>query len=267
MSRLPFRPGLLLTATCVVFYIAAAAQIRSGSGTALHVAVDAVAAPILAAVRGSAELVQGVAGAAEAIRTTSEEIEDLRRQVSELRKTAQLQAAELLSLRQAHRLLDAHPDLAERAVAARVRSRDLLATHTATLDRGRRDGIQRDSAVLAEHGVLGRVDRVWERSCRLQLLSHPAAAAAARVEGVAPEGLLTGGDRPTLTGLPPYTVVPEGAPVFTTGSEGIYPPGLLLGTTGAARTEGLFTHVPVRLAARGPETLMVLVLPAAEVMR
>lgn len=212
-----------------------------------------------------ARLAHEASATIRAIRTTREELEDLKQQTAELSIALQLQAAELLALRQAHRLIQAQPELAAQAVVARIRSRDILSTHTATLNRGSRDGIRRDSAVLAEQGVLGRVDRVWDRSCRLQLLSHPAAAAAARVEGVAPEGLLTGGERPILTGLPPFTDVPEDTPVFTTGSEGIYPPGLLLGTTGAARSDGMFTQVPVRLAARGADAVMVLVLPAQEV--
>ena len=85
---------------------------------------------------------------------------------------------------------------------------------------------------------------------------------AARIVNVAGEGLLVGGEQPRLTGYPPYTEVPAGAMVLTTGSEGIYPPGLVVGITGEARTEGIFTVVPVTLAARPAETAAVLVLRA-----
>lgn len=260
MTRLPFRPGLALTVTCVVLYIAAAAQVRTGATTALDTAVETLSRPVLGTLHAIGTRWQRLVTTAQAVAVTAEEMQDLRRQVSELRLDTQMQAADLLALRQAHRLLEAQPALANRSLVARMRSRDVLTTHTATLDRGARDGVVRDAAVLSEHGVLGRVDRVWESSCRMQLLSHPAAAAAARVEGLPLEGLLTGGDRPVLTGFPPFTEVPEGAPVFTTGSEGIYPPGLLLGLTGTARTTGMFTQVPVHLSARASEAIMVLVL-------
>ena len=115
-------------------------------------------------------------------------------------------------------------------------------------------------AVLAEQGVLGRIDLVTPHTARVQLLSHPSAAAAARIVGIGGELLLLGGKRITLTGLPPYTSVPTEAPVVTTGSEGIYPPGLLLGTTGTSGNEGMFTVVEVNPAVHPADTAVVLVI-------
>jgi len=95
-------------------------------------------------------------------------------------------------------------------------------------------------------GVLGRVDLVRPaRPCAAPLAPgccrrrpHP------RVEG---EALLNGGERRTYR-LAPYTEVAWGFR-YSHRLEGLRP-GLLLGTTENAATEGLFTIVGVRLAAR-----------------
>jgi rod shape-determining protein MreC len=193
--------------------------------------------------------------------STLAELERVRDEATGLRRTNQLLAAELAALRQGSRLLASYPSLAQRAVLARVIARDIVRAHTLQLDRGSADGVRLDSPVLAEGGLVGRVERVQEHTCRVQLLSHPAAAAAARVLGIQQEALLVGGDQPRLTGLPPYTQVALDTPVTSTGSEGIYPPGLLFGTTLASRVEGIFTVVPVQLAAPPAEVVMALVLP------
>jgi rod shape-determining protein MreC len=203
----------------------------------------------------------------QSLHATVVELQQRREEADALRRSNQLLTAELAALRQGSQLLATFPSLSERAVLARVIGRDVLLTHTLILDRGSHDGVRLDSPVLAGGGLLGRIDRVLGRTSRVQLLSHPAAAAAARLAGQPIEGLLMGGDPPKLTGLPPYTPVAPSIPVVSTGSEGIYPPGLLIGVTGEARNEGLFTVVPVRLAAPPSEALVVLVLLSNQVAK
>ncbi|MEW6336955.1 MAG: rod shape-determining protein MreC [Acidobacteriota bacterium] len=262
MARFRLRPATALVLACVGLYVAAAAQVRSGRGTALSLAFDAVSTPPLALVAALSSLWDDVTSGRHDLKTTLGDVRDLRREVAELRQSNQLLAAELAAMRQGSRLLAGLPTLSENASVAQVVARDLFVTHTMVLDRGARHGVALDAPVLGETGVLGRVDRVYGASCRVQLLTHPAAAAAARPVGFDAEGLLEGGDQPRLTGLPPYTEVSAETAVVTTGSEGIYPPGLLLGVTGESHTEGLFTSVKVILAARPAEAIVVAILPA-----
>jgi rod shape-determining protein MreC len=258
--RLHLRADLALLTVCVGLYIGAAAQTRTPQGSALSLASHTLARPIYAAIGRVTSIWRDYLGGRQNLDATLAEHAELRREVSELRLNNQLLASEVLALRQGSQLLAAFPDLRARAVLARVIARDLRVTHTMYIDRGSRDGVSLDSAVLADRGVVGRVDAVNGHTARVQLLSHPAAAAAVRPVGADIEGLLMGGEHPTITGLPPYTKVPVDTPVVTTGSEGIYPPGLLLGTTGEARNEGLFTVIPVQLAARPAEAVVVLVV-------
>lgn len=260
MFRFRPRSHHLLVAACAGLYLGAAAQARTDRGSRLGIVVAALTSPILSAATWFGDQWENATFGARDLSHTLAEIGRLRREVSELRRTNQLLTSELTLLRQGSRLLSAFPEAGEGAVLASVVGRDVLGGHTMRLDRGSRNSVLLDAPVIADHGVVGRVDRVYPDSCRVQLLSHPAAAAAARIVGIEGETLLTGGDSTVLTGLPPYTEVPEDSPVVTTGSEGIYPSGLLLGTTGAARTEGLFTVVPVRLAVHPAEVSVVLVL-------
>jgi rod shape-determining protein MreC len=261
---LRLRRDLTIVLVCVGLYIGSAAQVHSPlGGTALSLAVSTVSSPAFAVGNALGMFWHDFWSGRRNLRSTLAELGRLREESAELRRTNQLLNAEVTALRQGSRLLAAYPSLADHAVLARVIARDLPRTHTLRLDRGARDGIRNDGPVLAESGLVGRVDRVLEHSCRVQLLTHPAAAAAAVITGVQQEVLLVGGDQPRLTGLPPYTKVPVGTSVLSTGSEGIYPPGLLFGTTLGGHNEGLFTVVPLRLAANAAEVTAVLVLAPA----
>lgn len=260
MTRFRLRSTHALVLVCAGLYVGAAAQVRGPRGTALNVGLSGVVTPVLEAVNlvGAAwdDLRSGERDLHEAI----DAADRLRLENADLKRSNQLLMADLAALRQGSKLLADFPSFSDGAVLARVVAREVLATHTLRLDKGSRDGVRTDSAVIADGGVLGRVDRVFDHACRVQLLSHPAAAAAAKVVGVDAEALLLGGDRASLTGIPPYTEIKPGTAVVTTGSEGIYPPGLLLGTTGEARTAGLFTAVDVTLAVRPADVVMALVL-------
>lgn len=261
MARLALRPDLSLAVACLGLYVAAAAQVRTGAETALAVAHRTFAQPIVHLVNRALLVAADFQMGRQNWRQTLARLQALERQVEHLARENQLLTSELLALRQANAVLAAYPSLHEHAVLASVVSRDVLGSHALILDRGRRHGVERDAAVLAADGVLGRVDLVWDDAARVQLLSHPAAAAAAQVVGVEGEALLVGGERPHLEGFPPYTSVPPQAAVLSTGSEGIYPPGLPLGITGEARNEALFTVVPVTLIARPEKVVSVLVIP------
>jgi len=262
VTRLKLRSDVALVLTCVGLFVAAAAQVRTSQGTALYVAVATVSAPVISTANAIVAAARAYALGRQDLEAVLAELGRLRREGTQLRLTNHVLTAEVAMMRQASRLLAAFPDLGEGSVLGRVVARDILGSRSLIVDRGRRDGVQLDAPVLGEGGVLGRIDRVTDNSARVQLLSHPAAAMAARLTEVPGEGLLVGGDQPRLTGFPPYTKIPTEAVVLTTGSEGIYPPGLVVGTTGEARNEGLFTLVPVILTANPAETATVLILRA-----
>ncbi len=260
MASLRLRSDISLVVACLGLYIVAAAQVRHPQGSSLAIALAAAAQPVHHATQA---VITALAQLRERMRdasATRTALEQAREEIEELRRVNQMLAVEVTALREANRLVATLPPAFDRVILARVVARDTVGEHVATIDRGRRHGVMPDAPVLASEGVVGRVERVGERVARVQLLSHPQAAAAARVLGTEREVLLTGGDWPTVTGLPADTVLAEGTPIVTTGSEGIYPPGLLLGFSQEATVDSVLTQVPVRLAVHPAGVTVVAVL-------
>lgn len=157
---------------------------------------------------------------------------------------------ELLGLRQAVDL---------RTIGARV-----IATaatpyvRTLTVDRGAEDGVHADDAVIAPEGIVGRiVGAPGPRASRVQLLIDHLAAAGARVERTRASGIVTGGDDGTelrMEYVSNHEQVRVGDRVVTSGTDGIYPPGFLIGT--------------VASVAPGPELdLAIRIVPAVRFSR
>jgi rod shape-determining protein MreC len=102
---------------------------------------------------------------------------------------------------------------------------------TVTIDRGRRDGLQPDMAVLAPAGVVGRVILPTARASKVQLLIDVNAAVGAIVERSRAQGVVigTGRDRLRMDYVPASADIRPGDVVVTSGIEGIYPKGFVIG--------------------------------------
>ena len=179
-------------------------------------------------------------------------VADLQLLLQEQRALAQQASGlqELLGLRRAVEL---------RTVGARV-----IATaatpyvRTVTVDRGAEDGVHANDAVIAPAGVVGRiVGTPSRRASRVQLLVDHLAAAGARVERTRVSGIVTGSDDGTdlrMEYVSHLEDVKAGDRVVTSGTDGIYPPGFVIGTVG--------------VVAPGPELdLAIRIVPAVRFSR
>jgi rod shape-determining protein MreC len=109
---------------------------------------------------------------------------------------------------------------------------------TITIDKGSSDGIAVDMPVVASAGLVGHVTRVGPDSAVVQLLIDPDSSVAGRLDVSRKTGLLTGeGDQDLRMGLVDTTTeVQPGEQVVTAGyripgvAQGLYPPGILIGT-------------------------------------
>jgi rod shape-determining protein MreC len=135
--------------------------------------------------------------------------------------------------------------------------------HTATLDVGYGDGIEVGMAVLDGKGVVGQIVSVSSLSSRVLLLTDPnsgvdAIAQEGRVRGVA-EG--QGKKQLRWQYVLNDTHLPIGARVITSGKDGIFPKGLLVGVVSeVVRVRGaLFQKVLINPAVNyaGLETVLV----------
>jgi rod shape-determining protein MreC len=140
---------------------------------------------------------------------------------------------------------------------------------TITIDRGSADGIVADMAVIAPAGIVGRVIGPTARhAARVQLIVDRNAAAGAIGERSRAGGMVIGtdGDPPLRMDLVSnLSELKAGENVVTSGVDGIYPRGYLIGWV--QRTErgaGLYRNVTVRPAvdfSSLEEVLVVLVPP------
>ncbi|KAA0252048.1 MAG: rod shape-determining protein MreC [Acidobacteria bacterium] len=136
---------------------------------------------------------------------------------------------------------------------------------SALLDRGREDGLLPGSVVVGVEGLLGRVVGLSRTTARVQLLGDRLSAvgvvlprtgrlAVARGDGA-------GGAR--LEYVPAIADVQPGDLVVSSGTDGVYPRDLPLGTVAEVRRAGavLFLDVALRLAASPQAEPVVFVLP------
>jgi rod shape-determining protein MreC len=135
------------------------------------------------------------------------------------------------------------------------------------------DGVTRDMAVIAPQGVVGRVlDQVAPRAARVQLLVDRNAGAAAVVERSRAGGVVVGapqGSGLRLEYVSAAADVRVGDIVVSSGQDGIYPKGFVIGTVvEIERGGGGYTSIQVRPAvdfSSLEEVLVVLDPPAAAV--
>ena len=159
-----------------------------------------------------------------------EEHEQLRAELLERqREVAQLREA-LRHATEAQRLLAAGS--AAQGLVASVIDRSRIPTqHTLLVDRGSRDGLVLDSAVVNADGAVGRVVELFPTSALVLLLTDAESRIAAVVERTRETGLLVGRSRGQceLIYLEVQADVQPGDRVVTAGLGGSFSKGLFLG--------------------------------------
>ena len=156
----------------------------------------------------------------------------------ELAQTTEL-VAENESLRQA---LDLKKNVQLQTVAARVVYQERSPDWVLVIDRGSKDGIAEDQAVMAPEGVVGKVLSVTPGMARVQCLVDGDAGVAALVgdDRRQVDGIVTDGDgrRARLRHMELMQDLKEGDRVVTSGLDLIYPRGLLVGTIESVESIG-----------------------------
>lgn len=105
-----------------------------------------------------------------------------------------------------------------------------------TLNRGRIAGVRVDAAVIAPDGALvGRIVHTGPWTSLVQLITDPLAGVGARLSISRASGLVSGNGsaRLDLRYIDSLTEVAPGEEILTSGEDGIYPPGLLIGQVDA----------------------------------
>jgi rod shape-determining protein MreC len=202
-----------------------------------------------------------------ALQGVREENERLRNEVANLNIALQQERALAEQSRSLQQLLEM-----KRAVPLQTAAASVIAGgaspefRTVTVDKGTSDGLRPDMAVLAPEGIVGRLIMPSNRASKVQLLIDRDAAAGAMVERSRAQGVVvgTGGDRLRLDHVPGVADIKVGDRVVTSGIEGIYPKGFVIGQIESIdRQSGEFADIAVRPAVRfsALESVLVVLSP------
>lgn len=265
------RSGYLLLAVVVGHLILISAQVNSPTGVPL---LQAAAFGVYSEVqRLTAWVVGGAVRTWEgyvALHNVRIENEALRQQLAAQHVRMQQQRALAGRSEALRRLLELRDATALRTRAAEVIGGSAVPDfRSVTIDRGTADGLKTDMAVLAPEGAVGRVVTVGRRAAKVQLLIDRNAAAAALVERTRAEGIVVGSGEETLRleYIPSTAEVAEGDVIVTSGMDGIYPKGFIIGTVEKIERAGAAYHVirvrPAVNFATLEEVLVVLTPPAS----
>lgn len=105
------------------------------------------------------------------------------------------------------------------------------------LDRGSDDGVIKGMPVVTGRGLVGRVVEVSPGACKVQPVTDPASAVAARLQTSRESGIVVGqlGGGLEMQFITQQTKVEPGEIVLTSGLGGTFPAGIVLGTVSAVQ--------------------------------
>jgi rod shape-determining protein MreC len=193
-----------------------------------------------------------------------EENERLRRDAAERALRVQQAAALEAENSQLRRLLGASESIGVPTRLARVlyESRDAF-TRKLVLDQGQQAGVRPGQPVIDDRGVIGQVTRVFPLTAELTLLTDREQSIAVQLLRNGLRGVVFGDGRVLeLRFMATNADIQEGDQAVTSGIDGVYPPGLAVGTvTGVQRADSeRFARVELRPAAGVDERIHLLVL-------
>ena len=247
------RTGWLLVTVAVAHLILISAQVNTKRGVPiLEEAVFGLFAEVQRGATGAIGVVRAWWENYVALQNTRRENEALRREVAELQVGLQQERALARQSETLRRLRDLRSTIELSTTAAAVIAAGADAYfRTMTIDKGSGDGLRSDMAVIAPAGVVGRVIMPTARAAKVQLLIDRNAAAAGLVERSRAQGVVvgTGAEKLGMEYVAGTADLKVGDRVVTSGVDGIYPKGFVLGQIESIeRTAGEFSSVVIRPA-------------------
>lgn len=206
--------------------------IRPAVLSAPRIGVSDIFSPVLAVIsspfQSMAEAVSGVSGKA-ALKAENSKLKAENERLREWYQTALLLQAENQSLQ---KLLNLKVEQEHNYVTARVVSDAGNAfVKTLLVSSGGNVGIQKNQAVLAGEGLIGRIIETGDSASRILLLTDINSLIPVIIEGTNQKAILAGNNSefPVLKHLPKDSGLLEGVRIVTSGDGGIFPFGLPIG--------------------------------------
>ena len=263
------RAGYLFVAVIVGHIILISAQVNAKSGVPV---LEQVTFGLFAEVqRGASAFVGGVRHTWTSyvtLRGVKDENETLKRQLADTQIELQQQRALADRSRSLERLLELRDRLTLDTAAAEIIAASATPDfRTVTIDKGTTQGLKADMGVIAPAGVVGRVVTPTARASKVQLLIDRNAAAGVLIERSRAQGVAlgSGDDRLRLEYVAETGDVVVGDVVVTSGIDGIFPKGLVVGRVEAVDKNGAYRQITVRPAVdfSSLEEVLVILTPTA----
>ena len=265
------RPGLLLGAAIVLHVGLISAQVSNATGLPLlHVVTFGAFAEVQRLTASVVDGVRGIWSGYIGLREAHIENAALKEQLQALQVRLQEERALASRTEGLRQLLELRERAGLETAAAEVIAASAVPEfRTITIDKGTEDGLQADMAVISAGGVVGRVILPSRRAAQVQLLIDNNAAVGATIERSRAQGVVIGAGAGELRMqyVPGTADVNVGDLVVTSGIDGIYPKGFVIGTVEQVDGgRGTYHEIVVRPAVdftRLEEVLVVLTPPPA----
>lgn len=268
---LRLRSGYLFLALMFGHVILISAQVNSRHGVPV---LESVTFGVFSEVqRGTASGISGfqrVWNGYVDLRQAHVENELLKRQLADAMVEIQQQRASAVRARGLEQLLELRDRSDLRTTAAEIIAAGATPEfRTVSIDKGSRDGVQRDMAVIAPTGVVGRVVIPSTRNAKVQLMIDRNAAAGAVIERSRAQGVIVGTGEPELRleYVSEVADVVVGDTVVSSGIDGIYPKGFVIGTvTRVDKSGGAYRSILVEPAVdfSSLEEVLVVLTPSPQ---
>jgi rod shape-determining protein MreC len=258
------RSRLLLAGLVVAHLVAISRQVDDAGGTSLlNRAVYAALSPLQAGVAAAVRGVRGVWFSYVDLRHVRGQNADLQGRLREAETRLMERRRDAEEAARLRELMELRQILPHDTLVAQVIVRDAVQWfRILKIDKGANQGVTRDAAVISPNGVVGRVIRVGPNAAQVQLLLDQQSGVGARIERSRVTGVVSGqvsrqsatpdasaGDL-VMKFVPMLADVVEGDVVVTSGLEGMFPPGLVIGRVrSVVRGSGLFKDVRVAASA------------------
>jgi rod shape-determining protein MreC len=262
------RAGFLFLAVMLGHVILISAQVNARSGVPILEAVTfGVFAQLQRAVSASTSGVRHLWSGYVSLRHLKTENDELKRQLADAQVDLQRQRALADRSRGLERLLGLRDQSKLMTTAAEIIAGGATPDfRTVTIDKGSRDGLRADMAIIAPGGVVGRVAVASARAAKVQLLIDRNAAAGAIVERSRAQGVVIGGgdERLRMDYVSEAADIAVGDVVMTSGIDGIYPKGFAIGRVESVEKNGpAYSRIVVKPAVdfRALEEVLVVLTP------
>ncbi len=236
------RNSVVLAAALFVQIVGLAAQVKapvdprhpeSGSARLLRVWTVSLLSPFERAMVSTGHWLRGFWSGYVDLRSVREENRRLHEENQQLKIQQALWNQDASQAHRLQTLLDFKQHFIHQTVAAQViGSSGTETSRVLYLDRGSRDGVKSDMAVITPDGIVGKVSRAFANTSQVLMITDPTSGVGGLLESSRLHGIVRGTARGdvSLRYIMQEETLQKGERVLTSGGDRIFPKGLQVGT-------------------------------------